>query len=212
MTTVLLSGGLDSAVCLHWALERRDIVQAVTVDYGQRHRREINAAYEIAKATGVSHEIVFASATGFGVASQLTPGEGFDPSQAPVLPGRNMILLSIAAAFAAKDDGEIIIGSCADDERDFPDCRDRFFLAAQEALSAALDTPITINTPLLHMGKPEIVTMAVRLGPDAVRAAKWSWSCYDPQPDACGVCGACRLRHVSGADRLADPPVRQAHD
>lgn len=207
MTTVLLSGGLDSAVCLYRSLHRNENVQAVTIDYGQRHRREISAAHEIARSAGVPWRRVFASATAFGIASPLAMGGLFDYSKPPVMPGRNLVLLSIAAAFAAENDGMIVVGSCADDQRDFPDCRPAFFAAAEIALSLALDTKVRVVAPLIDMEKPEIVTMATRLGPGAVGAAKMSWSCYDPRPEPCGECGACELRAKSGVDRLPSPRV-----
>ena len=204
---VLLSGGLDSTVCLHQALQRGyDSVRTLAIDYGQRHMVELNVAGCIASAAGVPHKRLFASATGFGVDSSLRSGADFDPTQPPVLPARNMVLLSIAAAHAIHHGcDDIILGACLDDAANFPDCRPAFFEAARNTLRLALGRPnLRIITPLIDLDKPAIGELARSLGPTALAAAELSWSCYNPQPDVlgvkqpCGVCLACEARKRSG--------------
>lgn len=209
---VLLSGGLDSAVALHLMKTRGDVI-ALSLDYGQRHRHELTQAIKISKAANVPHTLRYVGSNGFGVQSSLLLGDGYNADASPVVPGRNVVLLTVAAAFAqANGCDQVVMGACADDERDFPDCRAPFLDALREALRMALDWPkLMLEAPLLFLTKPEIVTLAVRLGPAAVRAARMSWSCYAPQGDPgvqtpCGKCSACKLRHKSGADRLQESP------
>lgn len=204
---VLLSGGLDSTVCLHQALQRDyESVRTLAIDYGQRHMVELNVAGRIASEAGVQHKRLFASATGFGIDSSLRSGADFDPTQPPVLPARNMVLLSIAAAHAAHHNcDDIILGACRDDADNFPDCRPAFFEAARTTLRLALGRPnLRVITPLIDLDKPAIGALATSLGPNALYAAELSWSCYNPQPgflgvrQPCGVCLACAARARSG--------------
>lgn len=207
---VLLSGGLDSTVCLHQALQRDyESVRTLAIDYGQRHMVELNVAGRIAAEAGVPHTRLFASATGFGINSSLRSGTDFDPNQPPVLPARNMILLSIAAAHAVHHGcDDIILGACRDDADNFPDCRPAFFEAARTTLRLALGRPnLRILTPLIALDKPAIGALATSLGPNALEAATRSWSCYNPQTASlgektkrapCGVCLACEARTRSG--------------
>lgn len=204
---VLLSGGLDSTVCLHQALQRGyDSVRTLAIDYGQRHMVELNVAGRIAHEAGVRHTRLFASATGFGITSSLLAGTVFDPSQPPVLPARNMVLLSIAAAHAAHHScDDVIMGACRDDAANFPDCRPAFFEAARTTLRLALGRPnLRILTPLIDLDKPAIGELARSLGKSALEAAELSWSCYNPQADflgvnqPCGACLACAARARSG--------------
>lgn len=204
---VLLSGGLDSTVCLHQALQRGyDSVRTLAIDYGQRHMVELNVAGRIAAEAGVPHKRLFASATGFGISSSLRSGADFDPTQPPVLPARNMVLLSIAAAQAVHHGcDDIILGACRDDADNFPDCRPAFFEAARTTLRLALGRPnLRVITPLIDLDKPAIGELARSLGKSALEAAELSWSCYNPQPGflgvrrPCGVCLACGARARSG--------------
>lgn len=209
---VLLSGGMDSAVCLHWALDvyGRGRVFALAVNYGQRHRRELVSARQIAQDAGV--ELVERTVAIPWQTSQLTGGGAGDDS--PVVPGRNVILATLAAAEVSARGGDtIIMGCCADDALGFPDCRPGFIQSMSPMLSAAFDTPIRLRAPFLASTKARLLEAAQRLG--AIEAVGRSWSCYRPQsagaraPVPCGRCHACEVRAAAFADAgLSDPGRR----
>jgi len=212
---VLLSGGLDSMVCAALAREAGYEVLALTVDYGQRHRVELEAAKAIAIELADRHIILPMDLTAFG-GSALTsdvpvPKDGAEGG-IPVtyVPARNTIFLSLALAWAeAAGAGDLFIGVNALDYSGYPDCRPEFIAAFQRLADQATKAGVegkgfTVHAPLQDMTKAEIAREAGRLGLDA----GLSHSCYDPAPDgrACGRCDACRLRAKGFAEAgLADP-------
>jgi 7-cyano-7-deazaguanine synthase len=207
---VLLSGGLDSMVTAALAIERGFSLHALTIDYNQRHRREIDAAIVIAERLGaVRHVVLPLDLRRFG-GSALTddipvPKDGVG-SDIPVtyVPARNLVFLSLTVAFAeASGARDIFIGVNALDYSGYPDCRPEFIASFAE--TARLGTkagvegePFAIHAPLQFMGKAEIAREAARLGLDP----GMSWSCYDPTEEglACGACDSCRLRRKGFAD------------
>jgi 7-cyano-7-deazaguanine synthase len=212
---VLLSGGLDSMVTAGLAREAGFALHALTIDYGQRHRREIAAASAIAERLGVARHVVLPlDLRRFG-GSALTddvevPKQGVG-SGIPVtyVPARNLIFLSLTVGFAeASGAADIFIGVNALDYSGYPDCRPEFIASFAETARLATragveGSPFRIHAPLQHLGKAEIAAQASRLGLDPA----WSWSCYDPAPDgrACGLCDSCRLRLKGFAEAgLAD--------
>ena len=214
---VLLSGGLDSMVCAALAREQGFGVLALTVDYNQRHRVEIEAARRIAGALADRHVILPLDLRAFG-GSALTgdadvPKDGVQPG-IPItyVPGRNLVFLSLALAWAeAEGVRDLFIGVNALDYSGYPDCRPEF-IAGFERLSRVATKAgsegeaITIHAPLQQMTKAEIAREAARLGLDAAM----SHSCYDPLPDGshCGLCDACRLRSKGFAEAgLPDPTL-----
>jgi 7-cyano-7-deazaguanine synthase len=216
---VLLSGGLDSMVCAGLAREAGFRVLALTVDYNQRHRIELEAARGIATAVAERHIILQLDLSAFG-GSALTsdaavPKQGVQPG-IPVtyVPARNLIFLSLALAWAeAEGARDLFIGVNALDYSGYPDCRPEF-IAGFEAL-ARLATKagteggaLTVHAPLQHMTKAQIAREAERLGLDAAL----SHSCYDPLPDGshCGLCDACRLRAKGFAEAGLSDPTRYA--
>jgi 7-cyano-7-deazaguanine synthase len=212
----LLSGGLDSMVAAAIARESGFALLALTVDYGQRHRVELEAAARIAAELGAERHVVLPldlrAFGGSALTADIAVPKGGLGSDVPVtyVPARNTIFLSLALGWAeAAGAAEIYIGVNALDYSGYPDCRPDF-VAAFERL-AALATKagdeggqFRIATPLLHMSKADIVREADRLGLDA----GLSWSCYDPAPGGshCGLCDSCRLRARGFEEAgLADP-------
>lgn len=213
---VLLSGGLDSMVSAALAREAGFAVNALTIDYNQRHRRELDAAAVIARHLGAARHVVLPlDLRRFG-GSALTddidvPKGGVGPD-IPVtyVPARNLVFLSLTLAWAeAIGAHDIFIGVNALDYSGYPDCRPEFIaafenIAALATKAGAEGQRLTIHAPLQHMSKADIAREAARLGLDA----GMSWSCYDPQPDgrACGLCDSCRLRKGGFAQAgLIDP-------
>src|SRR6187399_1989422 len=206
---VLLSGGLDSMVAAGIARERGFAVNALTIDYNQRHRREIAAAREIAHALGaVRHVVLPLDLRQFGgsalTADIAVPKHGLDDG-IPItyVPARNLIFLSLTLGWAEPLGAhDIFIGVNALDYSGYPDCRPEFIASFSEtALLATRDgvegQPFAIHAPLQHWGKARIAQEAHRLGLDPAM----SWSCYDPAPAglACGLCDSCRLRRAGFA-------------
>ena len=207
---VLLSGGLDSMVTAGLAREAGYGVNALTIDYNQRHRREIDAARTIAAEIGaLRHVVLPLDLRQFG-GSALTddievPKSGVGPD-IPVtyVPARNLVFLSLTLAWAeALGTRDLFIGVNALDYSGYPDCRPEFIagftdLANIATKAGAQGERFEVPAPLQHLGKADIVREAVRLGLDPAM----SWSCYDPQPDgrACGLCDSCRLRRAGFAE------------
>jgi 7-cyano-7-deazaguanine synthase len=212
---VLLSGGLDSMVCAAIARERGYSVLALTVDYNQRHRIELDAARRIAAELADQHMVLPLDLTAFG-GSALTsdiavPKHGLERG-IPVtyVPARNTIFLSLALGLAeASGARDIFIGVNALDYSGYPDCRPEFIAQFERLANIATKAGVeghafTIHAPLQHMTKADIAKEAERLGLDAAV----SHSCYDPLPDGrhCGRCDACRLRAKGFAEAgLVDP-------
>ncbi|WP_390551656.1 7-cyano-7-deazaguanine synthase QueC [Qipengyuania sp. MTN3-11] len=212
---ILLSGGLDSMVTAAIARERGHRLHALTIDYGQRHVRELQSARAIAERLGLERHVELPlDLRRFG-GSALTdnidvPKSGVgDEIPVTYVPARNLVFLALTTAFAESVAARsIFIGVNALDYSGYPDCRPEFIASFAE--TARLGTrqgiegqPFRIETPLQHMTKADIARECVRLGLDPA----WSWSCYDPAPDgkACGLCDSCRLRRKGFADAgLAD--------
>ena len=201
---VLLSGGLDSMVCAGLAREAGRTVHALTVDYGQRHRIEIESARAIAANLAIEdHQVVPLDMRLFG-GSALTadidvPKTGVgDDIPVTYVPARNLLFLSLALSWAeALGARDIYIGVNALDYSGYPDCRPEFIAGFQNLAQIATKAgdqgnQFTIHAPLQDLTKAQIAAEAARLGLDPAM----SWSCYDPQPDgsACGECDSCRLR------------------
>jgi 7-cyano-7-deazaguanine synthase len=217
LAVVLLSGGLDSMVCAGLAREAGFDVLALTVDYNQRHRVELEAAKRIANDLAVRHIVLPMDLTAFG-GSALTadidvPKDGIaEGIPVTYVPARNTVFLSLALAWAeAAGARDLFVGVNALDYSGYPDCRPEFIAAFQDLANRATKAGVegdtfTIHAPLQHMTKADIAREAARLGLDAAL----SHSCYDPAPGgaACGECDACRLRAKGFEEAgLPDPTV-----
>ena len=212
---VLLSGGLDSMVSAAIARERGFSVLALTVDYGQRHSVELEAARRIADDLAERHVVLQFDLRAFG-GSALTadidvPKSGVgDAIPVTYVPARNTVLLSLALAWAeAAGARDLFIGVNALDYSGYPDCRPEFIDAFEKLANVATKAGVegeafTLHAPLQHMTKSDIAKEANRLSLDA----GLSHSCYDPAADGahCGLCDACRLRSKGFAEAgLPDP-------
>ena len=216
---VLLSGGLDSMVCAALAREAGFEVLALTIDYGQRHRVELDAAKAIAARLADRQVVLQLDLTAFG-GSALTSGIAVPKDDLgegiPVtyVPARNTIFLSLALAFAeAEGARDLFIGVNALDYSGYPDCRPEFIAAFEAMANRGTKAGVEgegfcIHAPLVAMTKADIVREAARLGLDAAL----SHSCYDPPGDAghCGHCDACLLRMKGFADAGLPDPTRYA--
>jgi len=206
---VLLSGGLDSAVTLAYARRAGFACHALTVDYGQRHQREIRQAVRLANVLGAAeHKILAVDLRAFG-GSALTENGPMPASRRPsgaangipatYVPARNTIFLSLALAWAEVLRAQaIFIGANAVDYSGYPDCREAFLRAFTRLARLATKGGVSqgwrvrVRAPLLHKTKADIVRLGRSLNLDFSLTS----SCYDPSPagQACGRCEACRLR------------------
>ncbi|HYD14400.1 MAG TPA: 7-cyano-7-deazaguanine synthase QueC [Allosphingosinicella sp.] len=219
---VLLSGGMDSMVVAGLAREAGYRLLALTVDYNQRHRIELEAAARIAAQLGAERHIVLPlDLSRFG-GSALTddiavPKAGVAEDVIPVtyVPARNTIFLSLCLGWAeAAGARDLFIGVNALDYSGYPDCRPDFVAAFEAMANLATKAGVegdrfTVHTPLMRMTKADIAAEAARLGLDA----GMSWSCYDPAPGGlhCGLCDACRLRSKGFQEAgLPDPTLYAA--
>ena len=218
---VLLSGGLDSMVSGALAREQGFRINALTIDYNQRHRREIECARAIAAdLSAEQHVILPLDLRAFGgsaLTDDIAVPKGGVGDDIPVtyVPARNLVFLSLTVAWAeAIGARDIFIGVNALDYSGYPDCRPEFIegfasLAKLATKAGSEGDAFTIHAPLQYLGKSEIVEEAYRLGMDP----GMSWSCYDPAEDgtACGLCDSCRLRR-SGFEKVGrQDPVRYAN-
>ncbi|WP_303901410.1 7-cyano-7-deazaguanine synthase QueC [Thiohalomonas denitrificans] len=200
----LVSGGLDSATSLAMARDRGFECYALSFDYGQRHRIELEASRRVAESLGVrEHRVFTLDLRQFG-GSALTD-DSIDVPQGPsegipatYVPARNTIFLSLALGWAEVLGAlDLFIGVNAVDYSGYPDCRPEFIDAFEKTANLATKAGVegqhfSIHAPLIHMTKAQIIATGHRLGVDY----GLTLSCYDPDSSgrACGVCDSCRLR------------------
>jgi len=214
---VLLSGGLDSATVLAIARDQSFQCYALSVDYGQRHRSELEAAQKVACALGAyQHQMIKLDLIAFG-GSALTdqaiavPTAG-EKTQIPVtyVPARNTIMLSLALAWAETlQSQDIFVGVNAVDYSGYPDCRPEYVQAFEQMANLATKAGVEgkkliIHAPLMHLSKKEIIQTGIALGVDYSLTV----SCYqaDETGRACGVCDSCRIRKAGfAAAGVTDP-------
>jgi len=221
---VLLSGGLDSATTLAIARSQDYETYALSFDYGQRHRQELEAGKKIAKSLGakqhrivkIDHQIFAGSALTDDVDVPKSRSEKEIGAGIPVtyVPARNTIFLAHALAWAETiGAGHIFIGANAIDYSGYPDCRPEFIalfetLANVGTKAGAEGTRIQIHAPLIKLSKSEIVRKAVELKVDL----SFTHSCYDPTPEgrACGKCDSCQLRLKGFHEAGVTDPIKYA--
>jgi len=221
---VLLSGGLDSATTLAIARSQGYETYALSFDYGQRHKRELEAARKVAESLGAKKHLIVRIDNQIFAGSALTDDVDVPKSRSekeigagiPVtyVPARNTIFLAHALAWAETiPAGHIFIGANAIDYSGYPDCRPEFIalfqMLANVATKAGVEgARVQIHAPLIEFSKAEIVRKAVELDVDL----SLTHSCYDPLPDgrACGKCDSCQLRQKGFREAGVTDPIKYA--
>ncbi|MFO7954609.1 7-cyano-7-deazaguanine synthase QueC [Thioalkalivibrio sp.] len=219
---VLLSGGLDSATCLAMARAEGLECHALSIDYGQRHRTELDAARRVAADQGVTdHRVVAVDLSAIGGSAltdtaidvPTTPTEGIPVTY---VPARNTVFLALALGMAETLGARLLyVGANAVDYSGYPDCRPAFIdafrdLARVATRSGVEGTPWEIRAPLMHLSKAEIIRSGSDLGVDYSRTV----SCYQADADgrACGRCDSCRIRREGFAAAGVPDPTRYTTD
>ncbi len=214
---VVFSGGQDSTTCLFWALQQFGEVEAVTFDYGQKHRLEIDCAKNITQQLGVKHHILDMSLLNQLAASALTREdidikEGQDGGlPSTFVPGRNLLFFSFAGVLASQVGAKhIVTGVCETDFSGYPDCRDQFVKSFNVTLNLAMDEPFVLHTPLMWLDKAQAWALADELDVfDFVR--EQTLTCYNGiMADGCGECPACKLRQNGLQSYLATKAGQEA--
>jgi 7-cyano-7-deazaguanine synthase len=215
---VILSGGLDSTVCMALAARDTDRVLALTFDYGQRHRVELDRAALVAAHYGAEHLVVVLDASQWG-GSALTdptiavpdaqPGAAGDAIPVTYVPARNLVFLAVAMGVSEARRADVVyLGVNALDYSGYPDCRPEFVRAFEAAAALALKrgvegNPVEVRTPLIALTKADIVRLGVSLG----APLHLTWSCYRGDDVPCGRCDACALRAKGFAEAGTPDPA-----
>ena len=218
---VLLSGGLDSATAAAWAVREGYRLSALSIDYGQRHRCELDSARAVAAALGITdHVVLEVDLSAFGGSALVDPsiavpkGRSDEEMAATVpvtyVPARNTVFLALALGMAETRGAEaLVVGVNAIDYSGYPDCRPEFIAAfarlARLATKAGTEgAPLDVLAPLVALSKPEIIRLGLELGLDYGLTT----SCYDPDPAGrpCGGCDSCLLRAAGFAAAGAVDP------
>ena len=216
---VLVSGGLDSATVLAMAIDQGYECYALSMDYGQRHRIELDRAKKVAESNGAKeHRVVRIDIGSFG-GSALTDRDLVVPTEAteeiPItyVPARNTVFLSVALGWAeVLHASAIFIGANAVDYSGYPDCRPDYIEAFQNLASFATKAGvegdvIKIEAPIIHLTKGEIIQAGLKLGVDYSHTI----SCYNPRTDGkiCGECDSCRIREAGFAEAGSRDPANR---
>lgn len=196
---VVLSGGMDSATLLAYTVHMYGEADAISVNYGQRHVRELEAAKQQAARWATRHDTIDLTAlgtflTGSALTDDIDVPEGHyadDNMKQTVVPNRNAILANIAAGVAvARQAPSIALGVHAGDHAIYPDCRPEFIKALQSLLDVANYTTVRVDAPFLHTDKAGILRIGHALGVDYAH----TWTCYKGGEHPCGLCGSCQER------------------
>ena len=209
---LILSGGVDSTTLLYDLISQGYEVEAVTFDYQQKHRKEIKCAKKTCKKLKIPHKVLELNILSEIAPSSLTRKEIKVPEgsyteesmRSTVVPNRNMIFLSLAAARAiAGGIPHLFYAAHSGDHAIYPDCRPVFVSAMETALHLCDWTDITLHAPYLHLTKADIVKIGTRLGVDY----SLTWTCYRGEALACGLCGSCTERLEAFREAGVEDPV-----
>ena len=210
---VVFSGGQDSTTCLYWAKREYKEVIVLTFDYGQRHRIELDCARQIATMADVPQVVLpvntFENLAGNAlIDSSMKVQDTVSEDELPntFVPARNIIFLSFAAAFAYQRSFQTIVtGVSQADYSNYPDCRDETMQSLQQTLCLGLDSPVHIETPLMHLSKAATVKLALECG--AMEALAYSHTCYQGMIPPCMSCPSCLLRQKGFEEAGVQDPL-----
>ena len=211
---LIYSGGMDSFTLLHHILASGlacSDIATLTFNYGQKHVKEVEYAKHVCAELGIEHKVVDISAInsllgGSSLTDDIAIPEGHyeaDNMKSTVVPNRNMILLSLAIAYAVSLEADTVYyGAHSGDHAIYPDCRPEFVQKMDEVSRIANFQPVAISTPFVDMSKIDILARGMELGLDYTH----TWTCYNGREKACGKCGACveRLEAFS-SNQQVDP-------
>ncbi len=196
---VIYSGGMDSFTLLNEAYRAGSEVHALSFDYGQKHAKELEYARRVCDALSISHKVVDITAinqllAGSSLTDDIAMPEGHyeeESMKSTVVPNRNMVLLSLAIAYAVSmGASSVAYGAHGGDHAIYPDCRPEFVAKMAQVAKIANYEPIDLLVPYLHLDKVEILRRGLAMQLDYSQ----SWTCYNGRSEACGRCGACQER------------------
>ncbi|AEF54919.1 7-cyano-7-deazaguanine synthase QueC [Marinomonas posidonica] len=209
---VVYSGGMDSFTVLNTAIQQGLEVYAISFNYGQKHSKELQVAAQVCQSLNIPHKIVDITAINSLMAnSSLTSDEDIpeghyesDSMKSTVVPNRNMVLLSMAIAYAVSlEAGKVYYGAHSGDHHIYPDCRPEFVDAMNAVAQIANYQAVDIVTPFLHSSKGEIL----KAGLDMKLNYGNTWTCYNGREKSCGKCGACNERLEAFAEQGQTDPL-----
>ncbi len=208
---VIFSGGMDSFTVLNLAAKQGLEVFALSFDYGQKHKKELDYAARSCKVLNVKHKVVDISAInqligGSSLTSDIEVAEGQyeeESMKSTVVPNRNMILLSMAVGYAVSiSANKVYYGAHSGDHAIYPDCRPEFVHRMNDVCAIANYDIVEIVTPYLDVSKTAILTAGLEMGLDYNQ----TWTCYNGREKACGKCGACQERLEAFTENgISDP-------
>ena len=208
---VIFSGGMDSFTVLNLAAKQGLEVFALSFDYGQKHKKELDYAARACTILGVKHKVVDISAInqligGSSLTSDIEVAEGHyeeESMKSTVVPNRNMILLSMAVGYAVSiSANKVYYGAHSGDHAIYPDCRPEFVHRMNDVCAIANYEVVKIVTPYLDVSKTAILTAGLEMGLDYNQ----TWTCYNGREKACGKCGACQERLEAFTENgISDP-------
>lgn len=212
---VVHSGGADSTICLHWAIKNFEQVSAITFDYGQRHRIELDCAAKICQLLDVEQKVVtLDSLSQLGGNSLMDHNAVIETKEGELpntfVPGRNLLFMTLAGAWAWQIGAKhLITGVCETDFSGYPDCREDTMRSLESTLNLGMESQFSIHTPLMHLNKAQSIKMAEGLE-GCLNSLAYSHTCYEGEFPPCGKCPSCLLRAKGFEDAgIPDPLVQR---